>query len=210
MSKKNQLTTMSASAIKSAFGPPPVLEGEDSRAYEAFLKRVFEAVSPSDVIEQMWTRDFVDLSWRMRRYGALNVAVIKDAMPKALQEILAPLVDGPWRFGAVNVFDEHGALKSRPSMELTNDYICGKEKGIKEINEVLRAANLSMRDVKARATVLSLDKLEQIDQLESKLNARRNALLGEIEYRQKTLAAKLRQAADTVDGDFKEIESEAA
>ncbi|MGA7802485.1 MAG: hypothetical protein WCC36_16930, partial [Gammaproteobacteria bacterium] len=164
----------------------------------------------SDVIEHIWTRDFVDLSWRMRHYGALNVSVVKDAKPKALQEMLAPLVDGPWRFDAFDVYDEHGALKPRPSAELSNDYIRGDEKGIKEIVEILRDANLSMKDVEARATVLSLDKLEQIDQLASKLNARRNALLGEIEYRQKTLAAKLRRAADTVDGDFKEIDTEAA
>lgn len=32
----------------------------DRMAYEAFLERVFAAVKPSDVIEQVWTREVVD------------------------------------------------------------------------------------------------------------------------------------------------------
>lgn len=59
--KKNQLTVMSPTMIETVFGPAPVLEGEDAQAYEAFLERVLAAVNPSDVIEQMWTREVVDL-----------------------------------------------------------------------------------------------------------------------------------------------------
>ena len=92
-----------------------------------------------------------------------------------------------------------------------NDYIRGDEKGVEEVVEILSDTDVSNGGCRnARATVLSFGQREQIDQFASKLNAPRDVLLGEIEYRQKTLAAKLRRAADTVDGDFKEIDTEAA
>jgi hypothetical protein len=44
------------------------------------MKRFWKASSrrfnPSDVIEQMWTREVADLSWRMRHLEALNMAAI--------------------------------------------------------------------------------------------------------------------------------------
>jgi hypothetical protein len=91
-------------------------------------------------------------------------------------------------------------------VEYANDFIQRDAERIEEINKTLREVHLSMKDVEARATLLTMDKPERIGHLMSKLNARRNALLGEIERRQKAFAASLRQAADAVDGDFKEIE----
>ena len=206
--KKNQIATKSSSVIDSVFRPSPALEQENSQAYEALLKSVFEAVNPSDVIERMWTWEFVGLSWEMRRYDALKIFVIKAATPQALQEILAPLIDGQWKFGALDAYDENGARRATPSMAHANDYSRGDANGIKAIVEILREANLTMKDVEEHATILAFGKLERINDLVSKLNARRNALLGEIERHRSTLAANLRRAADTVDGEFEEIEPE--
>jgi hypothetical protein len=43
------------------FGPPPLIEGEDSAAYDELLARVSTAVKPADILEDIWVRDFVDL-----------------------------------------------------------------------------------------------------------------------------------------------------
>lgn len=63
----------------------------------------------------------------------------------------------------------------------------------KEIVDILHEANLYMKDVDAHAMVLAMDKLERIDQMVSKLNAPRNALLREIERCRETFAANLRR-----------------
>ena len=43
------------------FGPPPLLEGEDTAAYDDLLVRISGAVKPADIFEEIWIRDIVDL-----------------------------------------------------------------------------------------------------------------------------------------------------
>ena len=54
-------------------GPPPLLEGEDAAAYDELLGRISGAVKPSDIFEEIWVQDIVDLVWevvRLRRLSA--------------------------------------------------------------------------------------------------------------------------------------------
>jgi len=55
------------------FGPPPLLEGEDAAAYDELLVRISGAVKPTDIFEEIWIREIVDLVWgafRLRRLKA--------------------------------------------------------------------------------------------------------------------------------------------
>jgi hypothetical protein len=45
----------------------PLLEGEDSAAYDELATRVFSAVEPTDFIEEIWARDLADVSWNLLR-----------------------------------------------------------------------------------------------------------------------------------------------
>ena len=47
----------------SFFGPAPLLDGEDPAAYDELLARVSGGVKPSDILEEIWVRDVVDLVW---------------------------------------------------------------------------------------------------------------------------------------------------
>ena len=42
-------------------GRPPLVHGEDERAYAELLARVQAAVAPKDILEEFWVRDVVDL-----------------------------------------------------------------------------------------------------------------------------------------------------
>src|SRR5215831_17869414 len=60
------------------FGPPPLLEGEDAAAYDDLLVRISGAVKPTDIFEEIWIREIVDLVWgafRLRRLKAKMTAV---------------------------------------------------------------------------------------------------------------------------------------
>jgi len=46
----------------SAFGPPPVLEGEDAAAYDQLFGRICAAVKPVDVLEEMFLSEVVSLA----------------------------------------------------------------------------------------------------------------------------------------------------
>jgi len=47
-------------------GPVPLLEGEDQAGYARLLEEVRRLVPPKGVIEQIYIRDFVDLTWLSR------------------------------------------------------------------------------------------------------------------------------------------------
>ena len=62
--------------IEVLFGDPPLLSTEDPRLYREMLDRFAESVEPRNVIEWLWVKDIVDLSWeiaRLRRYRALLI-----------------------------------------------------------------------------------------------------------------------------------------
>ena len=78
--QKKPKTRSSAKAFRRPhlFGPPPILEGEDARAYNEMLDRVFRAIAPTDFIEEIWARDLVDVTWEMFRYRRLLAALMSD------------------------------------------------------------------------------------------------------------------------------------
>ena len=49
------------------FGPPPLLDGESQEVYDTLLARVTGAVSPKDIIEEIWVHDIVNLVWEILR-----------------------------------------------------------------------------------------------------------------------------------------------
>jgi hypothetical protein len=76
---KSLVTQESSKAIArtTIFGDPPLLEGEDTQAYDDLLAQVSGAVKPSDIIEEIWIRDVVDLTWEILRWRQIRVSVIE-------------------------------------------------------------------------------------------------------------------------------------
>jgi hypothetical protein len=71
----------------SSFGAPPVLKGEDSKAYETLLARVCDGIVPFKATEQMWVRDVVDNTWEIFRWRRVKTELIASAVPAALRQI---------------------------------------------------------------------------------------------------------------------------
>jgi hypothetical protein len=67
MTKKLTRSAAAAPNRLALFGSPPLLEGEDSAAYDDLLARVSGAVKPADVLEEIWVCDIVDLVWETFR-----------------------------------------------------------------------------------------------------------------------------------------------
>lgn len=65
------------------FGSPPLLPGEDTEAYNQLLTMVAETVRPTDVLEMIWVRDFVDLEWEIRRLRRIKANLLRIASPAA-------------------------------------------------------------------------------------------------------------------------------
>ena len=57
-------------------GPPPILEGESLDNYNALHDRARSSVAPADVVEEIWVRDVVDLTWEVFRLRRMKAKVI--------------------------------------------------------------------------------------------------------------------------------------
>src|SRR5262244_3618565 len=72
------------------FGPPPLLEGEDTAAYDELLVRISGAVKPADILEEIWVRDIVDLVWEAFRLRRLKANLITAVAHEGVERILTP------------------------------------------------------------------------------------------------------------------------
>ena len=74
------------------FGPPPLYDEEDMKAYDELLTKVSTTVAPLDIFEDIWIRDVVDLTFEIFRLRRLTADLIKVNEYKGLSEALVPLV----------------------------------------------------------------------------------------------------------------------
>jgi hypothetical protein len=75
------------------FGPPPLIEGEDTAAYDQLLARIFAAVKPLDVIDEMFTADVLSLEWEVLRLRRLKWSLIRAPALEALEDFLGENLD---------------------------------------------------------------------------------------------------------------------
>jgi hypothetical protein len=171
-------------------GAPVLQLGEDPDLYDRLHARVTAAVKPRDVIEEFWVRDVVDLAWEtlsLRRLKALYLAVSASA---GLYQVIRPLVG------------------SGRASDLAEQWFARKDKAVQEVEQALTQAGLTMEAVTAETLVLKMASIERIDRLIMNAEARRNAVLREVERHRDVLAARLSRAAEDIeDGEFSEIEN---
>src|SRR5262249_52682859 len=144
-------------------GPPPLLDGEDTAAYDELLARISGAVNPGDIFEEKWVRDLLDLEGEGRRYRRLKASLLTGTGYKPVKGILERFLDEMERKDLATAWARH-------------------EKGaIREVNKLLASAGLTMDAVMARTLVNNINYIESIDRMIATAEARRNAIRREIE-----------------------------
>jgi hypothetical protein len=171
-------------------GPPPLFEGEDTAAYDELLARISGAVKPTDIFEEIWVGDIVDLVWEAVRLRRLKASLMTATAHKGLEQILKPLVGS---------LQEGGLAKAWAARE---------KKAIEWVNELLAAAGLTMDAVMAQTLSINLNDIERIERMIANAEARRNAILREVERHRATWGENLRRAAQQAeDIEFEIIEN---
>ena len=173
------------------FGPPPLLEGEDTAAYDELLARISGAVKPADIFEEIWVRDIVDLVWEVLRLRWLKANLMTATAYRGLEQILNPLVG----------YLEEG--------KLAEAWAARDQSAIKRVDKLLASAGLTMDAVMAQTLSISLDDIERIDRMIATAEMRRNAILHEVDRHRTTWGEELRRAAQQAeDAEFKLIEAQ--
>jgi hypothetical protein len=138
------------------------------------------AIKPKDFLEEMWTRDVVDLTWDILRMRRIKAGLLTSVMSEGMGRILNQLLD--WE-------EAH---------ELSEAWSARDPEAIKSVEELLAARGLTMELAAARGFEARIDTFEQIDRMAMATEARRNSALRELERHRTSLAQALRQASDEV------------
>lgn len=196
-------TTSQLPTALTIFGPPAILTGEDAAAYNDLLARVSGTLKPSDIFEEIWVREIVDLIWETLRWRRHQAGLIKAAVPKALEQILKPLVPdkpvprrGPFEEQLRAAKD---ALNGKAAATLAMEWAAEDPAAIQRVDDLLASVGLTMDNVIAQAVARDLDKIERFNRLIASAEWRRNALLREIERRRASFAEKVRREVPKIE-----------
>jgi hypothetical protein len=173
-----------SAAALALFPPAPLIAGEDAAAYDDLLARISGTLKPKDILEEIWVRDVVDLVWEAFRLRRLKAQLLTAAAHEGMAAILGPLLD--WSF----------------TDRIARQWALREEEAVAKADAVLAAAGLTMDAVTARTLALRIDEVERIDRMTMAAEARRNAVLREIERHRAAFARTLRRAV----GDVEEAE----
>jgi hypothetical protein len=180
--------TVECAELSSLFGSAPLIEGEDQAAYDDFHARISAAMKPKDVLEQIWVRDVVDLTWETRRMRRLKAILLTSKLSLGLRQVL------------ITVMDEVQAGI------LAGQWAARDRGAIKEVEKLLASMGQTMEVVVARTLSANIDAVERIDRMVMSAEVRRNAALREIERHRSYIAEALRRAADdVVDAEFEDV-----
>ena len=150
------------------FGPPPILEGEEADAYNEILDRVFDAIAPTDFLEEIWVRDLVDVTWTMIRWRRLLAVLLSEEVSEkvndeavSLAEAKTELMEGPEK-------EEMEALLDDSDPEYDWDTQVSKyPRANKKFQELWSAAKstLNIDLIQGRVLKHNLDMIERINDL---------------------------------------------
>jgi hypothetical protein len=157
-------------------GAAPLIRGENPGSYEELLGRICATLRPKDCLEELWIRDVVDLVWETFRLRRLKATLMTDEASSEIGDALS----------------KHHA----EGRALADEWARGGNEAAQTLYAALASAGLSAETLTTRAVVrsYSLEKMERIDRMLVRLEARRAAALRELDTHRRPLAQKLRLA----------------
>ena len=143
----------------SCFGPAPLFEGEDSAGYDQLLARVSGAIKPSDIIEEIWIRDIVALTWEALRLRRARAALLAANRYVGVKRVLQPLC---------------GLGKPR---DLSEQWARREDEAVAAVDRHLATADLTMDAVMAETMLAEIELVEKMDRMIASAEIRSNATL---------------------------------
>jgi hypothetical protein len=171
--------------------PAPLLPGEQEAEYATHVARIVAAAQPRDAIEDLLSRDVIDLSWEVLRLRRLKAGLLRAAVSNSIYRVMRRL-----------------GYEDLDAWKLTANWAAERKAARKEVAGALRTAQLTMDDVMAETLEDKIDSFERFDRLLASLEARRNNALREIERHRSALGAAVRQVIDEAqDAEFRDVET---
>jgi hypothetical protein len=180
-----------------------LLPTETRKEYEDLLDELRSTINPTDIIEEMWVSDVARNQWDIRRYSRSKDALVKVNRVRALEKILNRLIGKDDRIVRFHTID--GASDAA---DLAQRCVNGDDEAKQEVENLLTAAGLDWEAVFALAMALEIDAIERIDKMLKQTEARRDAVLRQLDYRRTSLGRlPLGKIQKVEDVEFREVES---
>jgi hypothetical protein len=174
-----------------AIAPAPLLPGEQEAEYVAHVTRIVAVARPRDAIEEILTRDAIDLTWEILRLRRMKVGLLRASMGSGIERVMRSL---GYNFVSAG--------------EIAKSWAAGDKTAKNEVAVALKKAQLTMEDVMAETLEGKIDSFERFDRLLASSEARRNNALREIERHRAALGAAVRQAIDEIqDTEFRDVDT---
>jgi predicted transcriptional regulator len=131
-------------ARQDLFGSPLVLEGEDAAAYDELMGRVYAAIKPVDVVDEMLIAEVVSSEWEFLRWGRVKSNLLRACAVKGLEAFLKKNLDcnlyqeyfvGKLTQVLKAILPKHQAEGS--ARTLAEDYAQDKSEAINQVNKLL-------------------------------------------------------------------------
>ena len=184
------------------FGPPPILEGEKAEDYDAFLERVFNALEPTDFIEEIWARDLADVTWSMFRLRRILAALLDDEVWDEVNERASERANQEAKFleGTEKEKEEMDKLVDPEPKQSPEELNAKYPRAYKKF-EVLwdkAKSELNVDLIKARVITNNLDTIERIESLIAIAQRRIDEVIRELD-RHRVIRAQLNKFSVAID-----------
>ena len=150
------------------FGSAPLLlPGEDDAAYHELLSRVRTAISPVDIIDEMFIDDVVSLEWEVLRWRRLKSSLMQTHAFKALEQFSRDHLDYDqyrkfFEQDLAEILQEN--LEEQPEddvLMLAHKCAQNERDAVDKVNEILAGIDLDMDTILARARTRKAEELIQ-------------------------------------------------
>ena len=163
-----------------ACGLAPLVIGESKADYEQLFHGVWQDLQPVGVLEEIFVCEIVDLIWEIARFRREKASLMNATAHKGLQLLLA-----------------HFPFKH--PMNLVEAWSAREPQAIKEVDEILKNSELTIDAVRALTLSDNLDQFERMERIGAMLEARRAALLRELNRHRMALQLTARQAIPSLE-----------
>jgi hypothetical protein len=183
--------------LEALFDNVPLVGNERREDYNAFFSAIARAEPPSDAIDWILLKDFVDLAWEIRREQRIKVEIVKINQTEIICDLLKSTFDKADKLGSA----QNRIFFARPKAQLWASDADSR----KTIDLQLKEKGHDPDSVLAQAYLRGARDIDAIDKRIALYELRRNAILKEIGLRSERKAQKLAKASsDIIDAEFTE------
>jgi hypothetical protein len=145
-----------------------VLQGEDPAAYDELLGRVYSAVKPVDIIDEMLIADVVSSEWEVLRWRRLKSSLMQMRGLRAVEDFLSGHLDYDeyrkfFEEDLTEILQENLAEGQTEDVARTLAHQCGRNEpdAVDTVNRILADIDLDMDNISKSAKARKAEELAQ-------------------------------------------------